>query len=122
MTNNTLASVLSPNILRPAVDPNQTVTSTRELADHAACVGVVELLIKNGLKIGQVPGDVLKSADEIVDIGPARKLYLQKTTGKGEPWWKCGGKPKIKRAARTEQGVSYQTLDLLKQSVRKFVR
>lgn len=62
-------------------------SSTRELTDHAACVGVVESLIKNGLKIGQVPGDILRSADEILEAGPARKLYLQKTTGKGEPWW-----------------------------------
>jgi len=29
MTNNTLASILSPNILRPAVDPTQTVTYAR---------------------------------------------------------------------------------------------
>ena len=41
-----LASILTPNLLRPR--DQAAVTSQLELANHASCVGVVEMLIKYG--------------------------------------------------------------------------
>lgn len=45
MSASSLASILTPNLLRPPVERTAT-TSERELANHASCVGVVEMLIE----------------------------------------------------------------------------
>jgi hypothetical protein len=44
MDASSLASILTPNLLRPR--DQAAVTSQLELANHASCVGVVEMLIK----------------------------------------------------------------------------
>jgi hypothetical protein len=45
MSASSLASILTPNLLRPPAERTAT-TSERELANHASCVGIVEMLIK----------------------------------------------------------------------------
>eukprot|EP00730_Choanoeca_flexa_P008345 TRINITY_DN12477_c1_g5_i2.p1 TRINITY_DN12477_c1_g5~~TRINITY_DN12477_c1_g5_i2.p1 ORF type:complete len:327 (+),score=58.14 TRINITY_DN12477_c1_g5_i2:285-1265(+) len=56
MDASSLASILTPNLLKPR--DQAAVTSQMELANHASCVGVVEMLIKSvlsGMPLRQAP-------------------------------------------------------------------
>jgi len=112
MTATTLASILTPNLLRPPVERG-AVTSERELADHASCVGVVELLINHAADIGGVPVEVVRQASEMADPNRAKQLYDRQINGRTK-WWSRGYQPR--KGSRQTNAVSVQTLNLLKQS------
>eukprot|EP00045_Choanoeca_perplexa_P000853 m.16580 g.16580 ORF g.16580 m.16580 type:complete len:362 (+) comp10586_c0_seq3:322-1407(+) len=114
-----LASILTPNLLRPR--DQAAVTSQAELANHASCVGVVEMLINCADEIGAMPIDVVKTAQEIKDESTAEKSYLKLLSGRSLGWW-SRSRLRPKRNMRKQTGaISVQTLNLLKKSERDAV-
>lgn len=115
MTASSLASILTPNLLRPR--DQAAVTSQHELANHASCVGVVELLIEHADEIGAVPMEVVKAAQELKDVDKAKKTYLKLLAGRSLGWFSRARLPRTARSIRKKtNAVSVHTLHLLKRS------
>eukprot|EP00056_Hartaetosiga_gracilis_P008857 m.127354 g.127354 ORF g.127354 m.127354 type:complete len:348 (-) comp13007_c0_seq2:263-1306(-) len=114
MTHETLASILTPNLIKPLEDSSTRISSTREIANHAACVGLVSFLTVHSSEIGTVPMTVLTAARENDDLERAEKKFNKLMAGK---------KSKLrffrKRRRARSSSVSLQTLNLLRQSERE---
>eukprot|EP00730_Choanoeca_flexa_P008346 TRINITY_DN12477_c1_g5_i3.p1 TRINITY_DN12477_c1_g5~~TRINITY_DN12477_c1_g5_i3.p1 ORF type:complete len:362 (+),score=84.34 TRINITY_DN12477_c1_g5_i3:285-1370(+) len=115
MDASSLASILTPNLLKPR--DQAAVTSQMELANHASCVGVVEMLINCADEIGAVPMDVVKAAQDIKDEEAAKRTYLKLLSGRSLGWWSRRIRPRRNMRKQTN-AVSVQTLNLLKKSER----
>jgi hypothetical protein len=86
MSASNLAAIFTPNILRPHVN-TETATSELELANHGACVGVVEFLIEHFDQVGVAPGHVQRHAMGMKSEDKARKKFLEDFMGKRISWW-----------------------------------
>lgn len=115
MTAPNLAAIFTPNILKP-FGSNTTSTSELELANHAACVGIVEFFIENCRLIGTVPIHVERRALGMPSEEKARRDYMRRVMGKKRAfWWSglMGQKTKVQQSRRLSSAA---TLDILKQS------
>ncbi|EGD73541.1 hypothetical protein PTSG_12281 [Salpingoeca rosetta] len=113
MTIDALASILAPNLIKPLDDSD--VTSPRELANHASCVGITALLIEHADQVGTVPVPVLEAAQQL-DEDTARVDYQKAISGRRRRrfrWFR-----KRRQLPRNSGAVSVKTLNLLKQSER----
>ncbi len=90
MTPSNLAAILTPNILRPGDENPRTMeraatTSEEELANHASCCGVVELLIVHHAVVGMVPREISSKASR-QEVARAKARYL-KATNTSHGFW-----------------------------------
>eukprot|EP00049_Salpingoeca_infusionum_P023514 m.12578 g.12578 ORF g.12578 m.12578 type:complete len:347 (+) comp5836_c0_seq1:476-1516(+) len=116
MTPATLASIVTPNLIRPITEPSAT-TSKRELENHASCVGLVEVLIVHAEDIGKIPRTVIEAARANTDPDQADRDYRKKMAGRKRWWQKVF--PRRNRVARHRTGsVSVDTLNVLRRSER----
>eukprot|EP01147_Barroeca_monosierra_P002632 gene2632-5534_t len=114
MTSNTLASIISPNVIKPL--ESSSITSARELANHASCVGLTALLIENADQIGTVPVEVLDAAQQL-DSEASQVEYLKIVSGRQRRHF-CLFRRR-RELTRATGAVSVQTLNLLKRSERE---
>jgi len=109
-----LASILTPNLLRPR--EQAAVTSQLELQTHASCCGVVEMLIVHADEIGSVPTDVIKAATELPDEPRAKKNYLKLLAGRRIGWFSRIRVRLTRDITKSSGAVSVNTLNMLKRS------
>lgn len=110
MTAPNLAAIFTPNILRPESDKTAVVTGELELANHAACVAVVEYLVEHFDKLGQAPNHVVRRSAEFADEERARAEY-RRFVRRAHKWWRNPFATKQKQLSTL---TSATTLDLLK--------
>lgn len=114
MSIDALASILAPNLMKPLDD--SSITSARELANHASSVGITALLIEHADQIGSVPVPVLESAQQL-DAGAAESDFRKAITGRKRRRFRLFRKRR--QLPRNSGAVSVRTLNLLKKSERE---
>lgn len=105
-----LAAIFTPNVLRPEDEKHSSTTGERELANHAACVSIVEFLIEHHEMIGTAPLSVQRRSLELESEDKARAEYLSLVQGQSS-WWR---NPFSRRQPRVNPMSSGSALVLLK--------